>query len=95
MANTLIVGAGWLGTPLAQALVDEGQTVVVTRRSQERLDELPSILMNAEILDLTQPHAEIKLPELIQRYQIKHIVGAFPQDLEKVVVKSMLSNGQP
>ncbi|MBR9788457.1 MAG: NAD(P)H-binding protein [Vibrionaceae bacterium] len=83
MANTLIVGAGWLGTPLAQALVDEGQTVVVTRRSQERLDELPSALTNAELLDLSQTNAEIKLPELIQRYQIKHIVGAFPPGFRK------------
>nr|WP_319536729.1 NAD-dependent epimerase/dehydratase family protein [uncultured Vibrio sp.] len=83
MANTLIVGAGWLGTPLAQALVGEGKTVVVTRRSQERLDGLPSTLMNAERLDLSQANAEIKLPELIQRYQIKHIVGAFPPGFRK------------
>lgn len=83
MANTLIVGAGWLGTPLAQDLANEGQTVVVTRRSQEKLDELPSTLTNAELLDLSQAHAEIKLPELIQRYQIKRIIGSFPPGFRK------------
>ncbi len=83
MANTLIVGAGWLGTPLAQSLVHEEHDVVVTRRTQDRLDELPSELTNAELLDLSQPNAEIKLPELILRHKIKRIVGAFPPGFRK------------
>ncbi|CAE6895525.1 NAD(P)H-binding protein [Vibrio alginolyticus] len=83
MANILIVGAGWLGTPLAQSLVNEGNNVVVTRRSQEKLDELPPELAEAELLDLGQANAEIKLPELIQRYKIERIVGAFPPGFRK------------
>jgi nucleoside-diphosphate-sugar epimerase len=83
MVNTLIVGAGWLGTPLAQSLVNEGHNVVVTRRSQERLDELPSELTKVELLDLSQANAEIKLPELILRHNIQRIVGAFPPGFRK------------
>ncbi len=83
MANVLIVGAGWLGTPLAQTLNNEGHDVVVTRRSQERLDELPSHLTKAEQLDLNQANAEIKLSELIQRYKIERIIGAFPPGFRK------------
>ncbi len=57
MANTLIVGAGWLGTPLAQALLVEGHDVVITRRSQARLDERPSTIANAALLDLNDENA--------------------------------------
>lgn len=83
MANVLIVGAGWLGTPLAQSLKNKGHNVVVTRRSRERLDELPPHLTKAEQLDLSQANAEIKLSELIQRYNIEQIVGAFPPGFRK------------
>ncbi len=83
MANILIVGAGWLGTPLAQSLNNDGHNVVVTRRSQERLDELPSDLMQSEQLDLSQTNAEIKLRELVLHYKIERIVGAFPPGFRK------------
>ncbi|EKB1964621.1 NAD-dependent epimerase/dehydratase family protein [Vibrio parahaemolyticus] len=78
MANTLIVGAGWLGTPLAQALLVEGHDVVITRRSQARLDERPSTIANAALLDLNDENAAQKLDEIIQSNHIEHIVGAFP-----------------
>ncbi|WP_229616832.1 NAD(P)H-binding protein [Vibrio parahaemolyticus] len=78
MANTLIVGAGWLGTPLAQALLVEGHDVVITRRSQARLDERPSTIANAALLDLNDENAAQKLDEIIQSNHIERIVGAFP-----------------
>lgn len=83
MANTLIVGAGWLGTPLAEALISEGDDVVVTRRSQDRLEDLPAPLTKSERLDLSQANAEIKLSELVLRHKITHIVGAFPPGFRK------------
>ncbi|ELA9323163.1 NAD(P)H-binding protein [Vibrio parahaemolyticus] len=78
MANTLIVGAGWLGTPLAQALLVEGHDVVITRRSQARLDERPSTIANAALLDLNDENAAQKLDEIIQSNHIERIVGSFP-----------------
>ncbi len=78
MANTLIVGAGWLGTPLAQALLVEGHDVVITRRSQARLDERPSTIANAALLDLNDENTAQKLDEIIQSNHIERIVGAFP-----------------
>ncbi|EGR2181507.1 TPA: NAD(P)H-binding protein [Vibrio parahaemolyticus] len=78
MANTLIVGAGWLGTPLAQALLVEGHDVIITRRSQARLDERPSTIANAALLDLNDENVAQKLDEIIQSNHIERIVGAFP-----------------
>ncbi|EQL95416.1 pyridine nucleotide-disulfide oxidoreductase family protein [Vibrio parahaemolyticus VP250] len=74
----MIVGAGWLGTPLAQALLVEGHDVVITRRSQARLDERPSTIANAALLDLNDENAAQKLDEIIQSNHIERIVGAFP-----------------
>ncbi|CAM2971219.1 NAD-dependent epimerase/dehydratase family protein [Vibrio mytili] len=83
MANTLIVGAGWLGAPLAQSLENDGCSVVVTRRTQERLDELPSELTHAALLDLNQANAAQQLSDLIQQHQIDSILGTFPPGFRK------------
>ncbi|MFM2620540.1 NAD(P)H-binding protein [Vibrio owensii] len=83
MANTLIVGAGWLGTPLAQTLIDQGHQVTVTRRSQTRLDEFPLTSVQPALLDLNEPHPQQQLIELIERHRIERIVGAFPPGFRK------------
>ncbi|MET2850877.1 NAD(P)H-binding protein [Vibrio owensii] len=83
MANTLIVGAGWLGTPLAQTLIDQGHQVTVTRRSQTRLDEFPLTSVQPALLDLNEPHSQQQLSELIEQHQIERIVGAFPPGFRK------------
>lgn len=83
MANTLIVGAGWLGTPLAQTLIDQGHQVTVTRRSQTRLDEFPLTSIQPALLDLNEPHSQQQLIELIEQHQIERIVGAFPPGFRK------------
>lgn len=83
MANALIVGAGWLGTPLAQTLIDQGHQVTVTRRSQTRLDEFPLTSVQPALLDLNEPHSQQQLIELIEQHQIERIVGAFPPGFRK------------
>ncbi|MCR9943294.1 NAD(P)H-binding protein [Vibrio owensii] len=83
MANTLIVGAGWLGTPLAQTLIDQGHQVTVTRRSQTRLDEFPLTSVQPALLDLNEPHSKQQLIELIEQHRIERIVGAFPPGFRK------------
>ncbi|WP_199437350.1 NAD(P)H-binding protein [Vibrio owensii] len=83
MANTLIVGAGWLGTPLAQTLIDQGHQVTVTRRSQTRLDEFPLTSVQPALLDLNEPHSQQQLIELVEQHQIERIVGAFPPGFRK------------
>lgn len=83
MANTLIVGAGWLGTPLAQTLIDQGHQVTVTRRSQTRLDEFPLTSVQPALLDLNEPHSQQQLVELIEQHRIERIVGAFPPGFRK------------
>ncbi|MFM2656973.1 NAD(P)H-binding protein [Vibrio owensii] len=83
MANTLIVGAGWLGTPLAQTLIDQGHQVTVTRRSQTRLDEFPLTSVRPALLDLNEPHSQQQLIKLIEQHRIERIVGAFPPGFRK------------
>lgn len=83
MANTLIVGAGWLGTPLAQTLIDQGHQVTVTRRSQTRLDEFPLTSVQPALLDLNEPHSQQQLIKLIEQHRIERIVGAFPPGFRK------------
>jgi nucleoside-diphosphate-sugar epimerase len=78
MANTLILGAGWLGTPIAQTLVDQGHQVTVTRRSQAKLDEFPISCVSTALLDLNESDSAQQLSELIAQYQIECIVGTFP-----------------
>lgn len=83
MANTLIVGAGWLGTPLAQTLLDQAHQVTVTRRSQTRLDEFPNNQVNTVLLDLNEPNSEQTLSSILRAHAIKRIVGAFPPGFRK------------
>ncbi|MGR5238201.1 NAD(P)H-binding protein [Vibrio alfacsensis] len=83
MANILIVGAGWLGTPLAQMLTVQGHSVAVTRRSQRRLDEFPISAVNTTLLDLNQKDSEQTLTEIIKQYAITQVVGAFPPGFRK------------
>ncbi|BFN31698.1 NAD(P)H-binding protein [Vibrio harveyi] len=83
MANILIMGAGWLGAPLAQTLADQGHHVTVTRRSQSRLDELPITSVRTAQLDLSEPIAQQKIVELIKQEQIERIVGSFPPGFRK------------
>ncbi len=83
MANTLIIGAGWLGTPLAQTLIDQGHQVIVTRRSQTRLDEFPIPSVKTALLDLNESNSEQRLINIIKQHHIERIVGAFPPGFRK------------
>ena len=71
MANTLIIGAGWLGTPLAQTLIDQGHQVIVTRRSQTRLDEFPIPSVKTALLDLNESNSEQRLIDIIKQHHIE------------------------
>ncbi|MDF2152464.1 NAD-dependent epimerase/dehydratase family protein [Vibrio sp. CAU 1672] len=83
MANILIIGAGWLGLPLAQALSIEGHTVTVTRTSQSRLDDIQIPLINKALLDLSTAQAEQELAQLLDDYAITHVIGSFPPGFRK------------
>ncbi|MGR5232418.1 NAD(P)H-binding protein [Vibrio rotiferianus] len=83
MANTLIVGAGWLGTPLAKTLAEQGHHVTVTRRSQTKLDEFTNSPIDTAQLDLNDSYSEQRLIEIIKQHQVERIVGAFPPGFRK------------
>ncbi|WP_182026238.1 NAD(P)H-binding protein [Vibrio rotiferianus] len=83
MANTLIVGAGWLGTPLAQVLSEQGHRVTATRRSQAKLDEFPISSISTALLDLNELNSEQHLIDIIKQHHIERVVGAFPPGFRK------------
>ncbi|AUI86266.1 NAD(P)-dependent oxidoreductase [Vibrio azureus] len=83
MANILIIGAGWLGTPLADVLSEQGHKITITRRSQSRLDEMAKPDIHPALLDLADPNCQQQLSKLIKQYNIEHIVGSFPPGFRK------------
>ncbi|NLS11427.1 NAD-dependent epimerase/dehydratase family protein [Vibrio sp. SM6] len=75
----LILGAGWLGLPLASTLTQHGDKVIVTRRHWP--DEILQTSKHAliyESLDLAQADAFESLTHLIRHHKITHIIGSFP-----------------
>ncbi|NMS58148.1 NAD(P)H-binding protein, partial [Vibrio parahaemolyticus] len=69
--------------PLAETLMKDGHYVVVTRRSQTRLKELPTSLTHSALFDFNQLNATARLDELLKQHQITHVIGAFPPGFRK------------
>lgn len=55
MNGIAIVGAGWLGKPLAQALIASGQSVVVSKSSAEGVTALSALSIPACLFDVRKP----------------------------------------
>lgn len=64
----LVVGAGWLGEPLAKQLQQEGHRVVVTARRPERIAELQSAGLSAWRLDLADAGETFGLSDRLQSF---------------------------
>ncbi|MDA9556487.1 NAD-dependent epimerase/dehydratase family protein [Vibrio sp.] len=97
--KVLIIGAGWLGTPLAERLLLNGYHVTVTKRSNEALSSLPEPLKkNAFVLDLAQfkgyqsntIDAAQMISPLEQKYD--YVIGSFPPGFRKGEPKTYISN---
>ncbi|EDP60322.1 NAD(P)H-binding protein [Vibrio sp. AND4] len=78
MANVLIIGAGWLGMPLAETLSEQGHHVTATCRSESRLHELCALNIPFSQLDLASPNCCQQLSVLLKQNNIECIIGAFP-----------------
>ncbi|GEM76981.1 NAD(P)H-binding protein [Vibrio sagamiensis] len=83
MANVLIIGAGWLGTPLAEVLLGQGHKVTATRRSQSRLDEYRTSGIYPALLNLADSDCKKQLSSLIKKHNIERIIGTFPPGFRK------------
>ncbi|MBO9490964.1 NAD(P)H-binding protein [Endozoicomonas sp. G2_1] len=94
-----IIGAGWLGQPLAQTLIEQGCDVVVTGQSEQRLAEFAQLNLNHHQLSLPQrPELLAKLPALQQRVliiaippQIKRGKADYPEKIANLVSAAEIS----
>ncbi|KJR21650.1 NAD(P)-dependent oxidoreductase [Vibrio navarrensis] len=83
MKNILIIGAGWLGFPLAQTLTTLGHTVFITRRSQEALESLDFAANRKWPLDLNHPDARQQLSHHLNTKKFDVVIGCFPPGFRK------------
>ena len=65
MPSTLIFGCGYLGQRVGRLLVDRGDKVYGTTRSQARAGELQTLGIEPVILDVTDPGSLASLPEVM------------------------------
>ncbi len=77
----LVVGAGWLGLPLAHALQSRGYKVIATRTSVEGVAEIAQAGLDSLCLDLNairSEEEELALTDQLIKNQINVIIGCFP-----------------
>lgn len=94
----LVVGAGWLGEPLAQRLQKMGHQLVVTRRNPDKVAALQQSGLTAWRLDLADKGEQLGLYDRLKPFnrlivaippnddyaaQIKRLLAAWPASPEK------------
>ncbi|ADT86808.1 NAD(P)H-binding protein [Vibrio furnissii] len=75
MTHIAIIGAGWLGLPLAKHLQSLGYQVSASRTSQQGVDELTQHGIHGFICDLSQSD---HLADIIASLGCDTVVGSFP-----------------
>ncbi len=69
LSPLLVVGAGWLGEPLAQRLQTQGQRVVVTARQADRIQSLQAAGLSAWRLDLADAGESFGLHDRLKAFR--------------------------
>ncbi|MCG3724429.1 NAD-dependent epimerase/dehydratase family protein [Vibrio cincinnatiensis] len=75
MQRIAIIGAGWLGLPLAQHLQQAGHWVCASRTSQPRLEELQAQGITGFLCQLPQANT---LAETLAHFHCDTLIGCFP-----------------
>lgn len=86
MQNIAIIGAGWLGLPLAKQLSDSGYDVYATRTTADRLQAVEAEGVSGFILQLDASFdasdkwlpSQSKISEELIKRQITTVIGSFP-----------------
>ena len=60
----LIFGCGYLGRRVADTWIESGETVYAVTRTERRADELRSSGIQPIVLDITQPHDQLTIPNV-------------------------------
>lgn len=75
MSQVVIIGAGWLGKPLAQALLADGHHVSATKTSIDGVNSLQECGIPAFVCDLAKPEF---LEEDLRQRDCEIVIGCFP-----------------
>ncbi|NIY93321.1 NAD(P)H-binding protein [Vibrio diazotrophicus] len=75
MKRIAIIGAGWLGLPLAKQLDKQGYSVIASRTSDAGLLELKENGIAGFVCDLNNPQG---LADTLSKFNIDTVVGSFP-----------------
>ncbi|WP_375750272.1 NAD-dependent epimerase/dehydratase family protein [Vibrio sp. HN007] len=81
MTEIAIIGAGWLGAPLAQQLTKQGHSTIVTKQSQDGLDSLDSL--SGFVCNLSDRDSASDLVFQLKRHSVHTVIGAFPPGFRK------------
>lgn len=84
MASILIVGAGWVGAPLAAHLSRHGHSVVATKTSQQGVEALKEQQINGHVFYFgEQTDTVSQLYSLMLENHIEIVIGSFPPGFRK------------
>lgn len=75
MQRIAIIGAGWLGLPLAQHLQQLGHWVCASRTTEQRLTELPAHAITGFLCQLPQANS---LADTLTNFHCDTLIGSFP-----------------
>lgn len=76
MQNLTVIGAGWLGLPLAQYLMTIGHSVMATRTNESGVQHTKSLGVDALSADLNTTVSELELH--LTRHPQQILIGCFP-----------------
>ena len=84
MASILILGAGWVGTPLAAHLARHGHNVVATKTRPQGVEELKQQQLQGKVFHFDeQVDAVSQLYSLLLELNIEIVIGSFPPGFRK------------
>lgn len=82
MSATLIIGAGWLGRPLALHLLEQGKTVYVSNASDKGVAQSKQLGLNAHQLSFPLA-SESSYKQLLETLDITTVIGCITPGLRK------------
>ncbi|CCN47713.1 putative Nucleoside-diphosphate-sugar epimerase [Vibrio nigripulchritudo MADA3029] len=85
MSRIVVVGAGWLGLPLAKHLISNDHQVVATKTSQQGIDQLSAQSIEGVAFSFSERLEENinRLTQIFTSHQADIVVGAFPPGFRK------------
>ncbi|MBD1556700.1 NAD(P)H-binding protein [Vibrio sp. S9_S30] len=96
MKKIAIVGAGWLGLPLAKLLKEAGHTVIASKTTLEGCDQLKQEGIDPFLFQLSENEQECanQLAHQLTHHAIDVLIGAFPPGFRKEGGQHYLNNWQ-